>query len=125
MAVRKIIQVGHPSLRVKNKKITSFVFVKLKKLLKDLRDTMYKTELVGIAAPQIAENFMVFVTHPRTTRERKTKLGKKDKFRVYINLEITYRSKSQSIIYEGCGSVVNGAIFGPVKRPSELSLYKK
>lgn len=122
MAVRKVIQAGHPSLKEKNNKLVSFTSKKLNKLIKDLKDTMYKAGLIGIAAPQIAENYMVFVTHPRTTKARKAKLGKKDKFRVYINPKITYYSKNQSMIYEGCGSVVNGGLFGPVKRPRELTV---
>lgn len=120
MAVKKVIQVGHPSLKARNKTIKSFTSVKLKKLIKDLKDTMYEAGLVGIAAPQIAENYMIFVTHPRNTKARK--LPKTDKFRVYINPKLTYLSQKKNIIYEGCGSVVDGALFGPVKRPREVEV---
>ncbi len=123
MIVRKVIQIGHPALKAKNKKITSFTSVKTKKLLKDLRDTMYKAGLIGIAAPQIAQNYMVFVTHPRNTKARK--LPKTDKFRVYINPKISYYSKKANLIYEGCGSVVDGVLFGPVSRAEvvEITAY--
>lgn len=120
MPARSTIQAGHPSLKKKNKKITdlqSKVFIKLKK---DLVDTMTKTGLIGIAAPQIAENYMVFVTHARNTKSRN--IGKKDKLRFYINPRITYESKTKSIIYEGCGSVVEGDLFGPVIRPKEIEV---
>jgi peptide deformylase len=120
MPARSTIQAGHPSLKKKNKKITdlqSKVFIKLKK---DLVDTMTKTDLIGIAAPQIAENYMVFVTHARNTKSRN--IGKKDKLRFYINPRITYESKTKSIIYEGCGSVVEGDLFGPVIRPKEIEV---
>lgn len=120
MAIRKVIQAGHPLLKAKNKTITSFTSPKLKKLIKDLKDTMYKTDLIGIAAPQIAENFTAFVTHARTTKARE--LGKDDKFRAYLNPRITHFSKEKSMIYEGCGSVVDGALFGPVRRPKELTV---
>ena len=70
MAVRTVIQVGHPSLKKKNEKIVNFKSPKLKRLQKDLIDTMHKTSLIGIAAPQIAENYMIFVTHPRKTKSR-------------------------------------------------------
>jgi peptide deformylase len=120
MPARSTIQAGHPSLKKKNKKVTdlqSKVFIKLKK---DLVDTMTKTDLIGIAAPQIAENYMVFVTHARNTKSRN--IGKKDKLRFYINPRITYESKTKSIIYEGCGSVVEGDLFGPVIRPKEIEV---
>ncbi len=120
MAVKAVIQAGHPSLKKKNKKITNFNSTKIKKLQKDLVDTMHKTGLIGIAAPQITENYMVFMTHPRNTKDRK--LPKTDKLRVYINPKITFKSKKENIIYEGCGCVVNGELFGPVSRSKEIEV---
>ena len=120
MAIRKVVQAGHPSLKKKNKKITDFKSAKIKKLQKDLIDTMRKTDLIGIASPQIAENFMVFVTHPRNTKARK--LFRTDKLRIYINPKIIFKSKKENLIYEGCGSVVNGELFGPVSRAKEIKV---
>jgi len=40
MAVIKIIEIGHHVLKLKNKKIVDFKSTKLKKLVKDLTDTM-------------------------------------------------------------------------------------
>ena len=115
MAVRETIQIGHPALKAKNKTIKDFKSKSLKQLIEDLRDTLYKNELIGIAAPQIAENYRVFVTEPRETEARPK--DQADEFRVYINPEIIYQSKAQVIIWEGCGSVLHGKLFGPVKRP--------
>lgn len=120
MTVKIIIQAGHPALHKKNKKILDFKSPELNKLCKDLIDTMYKTNLIGIAAPQIAENFMVFATHPRNTKARK--LARTDKLRIYINPEIIFKSKKESLIYEGCGSVADGKLFGPVSRPQEIEI---
>ena len=120
MAIRKVIMAGDPRLKAKNKTVSDYKSPKTQKLIKDLAQTMRKADLVGVAASQIGENYMVFVTHPRTTKARK--LGKKDKLRVYINPKITYSSKTQNIIYEGCGSVADGAIFGPVLRPAEVKI---
>lgn len=118
MTVRRVIQIGDLRLKKKNKIISDFNDKKLTSLILDLKDTMYKAGLVGIAAPQIGVNYSVFVTHPRNTRTRN--IGKEDIFRVYINPTITNFSKNQVIIYEGCGSVVKGQLFGPVKRPKEI-----
>lgn len=117
MAVKKIIQIGHPALKAKNKQITSFDDLKLRQLVKDLKDTMIAGDLIGIAAPQIAKNFTVFVTQPRKTKLR-TNVG--DKLRVYVNPVIIDSSNEKSIIFEGCGSVLDGKLFGPVKRPREI-----
>lgn len=120
MAIKKVVQLGHPLLKGKNKKVNKIGSTKIKRLIKDLKDTMRKTGLIGIAAPQIAENQMVFITHPRNTKSRK--LGKTDKLRIYINPKFSFKSKTQNVIYEGCGSVVDGDLFGPVKRSREIEV---
>jgi peptide deformylase len=120
MAARKVIMAGDPRLKAKNKLVSNYKSSKIQKLVKDLTATMHKTDLIGIAASQIGENYMVFVTEPRNTGSRK--LGKTDKLRVYINPKITYQSKKQNVIHEGCGSVAGGAIFGPVLRPEEIEV---
>lgn len=63
---------------------------------------------------------MLFITHPRNTKARK--LFREDIFRVYINPKITNFSKEKIAIYEGCGSVVHGEIFGPVIRSKEIKV---
>lgn len=120
MAIRKTIQIGDPRLKAKNVKIKCFSDSKVKKVINDLRDTMINNDLVGLAAPQVGYNFQMFVTQPRKTKARK--LPKGDKLRIYINPEIVRFSKTQNIIYEGCGSVLNGTLFGPVKRPKEITI---
>ena len=116
--IRRVIEAGEPKLKSKNKLVKNFRSSQIQKLIKDLSDTMYKTGLIGIAAPQIAENYLVFVTHPRNTGSRK--LIRADKLRVYINPKIVYESKEKSVIYEGCGSLAD--IFGPVSRPKEVQI---
>jgi peptide deformylase len=120
MAVRKVIMAGDPRLKAKNQSVKDFKSPNVQKLIKDLVQTMHKTDLIGIAASQIGENHMVFVTEPRKTKSRSLK--ETDKLRVYINPKITYQSEKKNIIYEGCGSVADGAIFGPVSRSEEVEV---
>ncbi|KKR76882.1 MAG: peptide deformylase [Candidatus Levybacteria bacterium GW2011_GWA2_40_8] len=120
MAAKKIIEAGDKRLKSKNKLVKNFKTSVVKRLLKNLKDSMYKADLVGIAAPQIGENFTVFLTHPRTTKARSKNKNTKDKLRVFINPKITYKSKTKSLIYEGCGSL--GDLFGPVLRPKEVEI---
>jgi peptide deformylase len=118
MTHKKVILAGDPKLKTKNLPVLSIKSSKTQKLIKDLVLSMKKTDLVGIAANQIGENYQIFVTFPRSTKARS--IGKKDKVRIYINPKFTYKSKQQTVIYEGCGSV--GDIFGPVSRPKEVEI---
>jgi peptide deformylase len=60
MAIRKILVYGDETLRTPSKEVHK-VSSKIKTLVKDLRDTMYSANGVGLAAPQIGENLRVFV----------------------------------------------------------------
>lgn len=120
MAVKQIVEIGHRVLKLRNKKITDFKSAKLKNLIRDLTDTMKDADLIGIAAPQIAESYQVFITQPRKTRARK--LMKNDALRVYINPVIIFASSENSLIYEGCGCIPEHSVFGPVKRPREIEV---
>jgi peptide deformylase len=120
MAIREVIQIGHPSLKAENREVVDFKSEKVKQIVQDLVDTMRESGLVGMAAPQIAENYRIFVTEPRVTPTRT--IDQADKLRVYINPVIKNFSDEEVIIYEGCGSVLKGSLFGPVKRPRQITI---
>lgn len=120
IAIKKTLQIGDTGLKAKNLEIVDLSDAKVKKVIKDLCDTMIKNDLVGLAAPQLNYNFKIFVTQPRKTKARK--LPKEDKFRVYINPKIVKFSNKQNIIYECCGSELNGTLFDPVKRPKKITI---
>ena len=114
MAIRTTIQLGHPALKAENNIVTDFADPTLTQLIIDLKDSMYKVKLIGMAAPQIAENYMVFITEPRETEYRPA--DQADEFRVYINPKIIWESDEKITIWEACGSVTEVNIFGPVVR---------
>ena len=68
MAVRKVVKYGEPSLREPSKEVHK-VSQKIKVLVEDLLDTMYAQNGVGLAAPQIGENYRVFVVDVSTGDE--------------------------------------------------------
>lgn len=111
MAVRKIVQIGHPALKSKTIEVVNSGDPKLAQLIKDLKDTMYAEGLIGIAANQIGENLRVFITEPRETDARPK--DQADELRVYINPTIVYQSPEKSVIWEGCGSFQHAERFGP------------
>lgn len=120
MAIRETIQIGDPRLKATNKQVTDFNDLDLQKLIQDLRDTMYSEGLIGIAAPQIGENWQVYITEPRETESRPA--SEADDFRVYINPRIVGQSEELVVIWEACGSVLNGQLFGPVERPRVITI---
>lgn len=69
MAVRKIVKYGTASLREKSKEVFK-ISKKVQNLVDDLYDTLYSSNGVGLAAPQIGVNLRVFVidvgTDPKT-----------------------------------------------------------
>lgn len=120
MAIKETLQIGDPQLKAPNKEVTVFDSTEIKRVVDDLVETMRANELVGMAAPQIGENYRIYVTEPRATKTRT--VDQADELRIYINPVIANCSDEQTIIYEGCGSVVNGNLFGPVKRPREITV---
>lgn len=123
MAVKKVLQIGDPLLKATNSKITDFDSQHIYKLVLDLSDTMRKNDLIGIAGPQIGENLKIFITEIRKTKNRD--LDQTDELRVYINPEITDYSPQKTVIYEACGSVLHGRLFGPVSRPQKITIQAK
>jgi peptide deformylase len=117
MIIKDIIQIGNPILSRKSKTVTDFNSEKTKRIIENLTDTVRFHDMIGISASQIGEKLRIFVTEVRTTSYRNLE---KDKLRVYINPKITWFSKKQVVIYEGCGSVAYAKLFGPVKRPESI-----
>ncbi|MFM2414571.1 MAG: hypothetical protein RI911_264 [Candidatus Parcubacteria bacterium] len=115
----KITQVGHPLLRLRAKRVRVFASP-LRKLITRMTEVMRTEGLVGIAAPQIGSSTQVFITEIRKTKSR-PKLSH-DSLRIFINPSIVEMPKRQKPLYEGCGSVLCGALFAAVPRASWVKL---
>lgn len=120
MIIKKVIQIGNPILKRKTWLVKNIKSKKVRRIVDDLVDSMRYHNLVGIAAPQIGWKLRIFVTEIRKTPTRSPK--SKDKLRIYINPEIIWKSQKQVMLYEGCGSVAYGQLFGPVKRPEIVTV---
>jgi peptide deformylase len=124
MAIRKVLQIGDEFLKAENATVDDFKSKGIQRiiqgLVRDLTDTMRKADLIGMASPQIGRNFKVFITEVRKTKARE--LDQTDELRIYINPKIITYSKDECEIYEGCGSVLKGKLFGPVLRPSKITI---
>ena len=111
MAIRKVVRYGENSLREPSKEVHK-VSQKIKNLVQDLLDTMYKENGVGLAAPQIGENVRVFVIDVSTDKEPLNP-------RVFINPKIIKKSGA-CISHEGCLSFPEA--FTDVKRYANVMI---
>ena len=105
MSIRKVLKYGEKSLREPSKEVHK-VSQKIKVLVDDLLDTMYKENGVGLAAPQIGENYRIFVIDVSTNDEPLNPM-------VFINPKIIKKSGA-CISHEGCLSFPEA--FTDVKR---------
>ena len=105
MAIRKVVKYGTPSLREPSKEVHK-VSQKIKVLVDDLLDTMYAQNGVGLAAPQVGENYRIFVIDVSTNDEPLHPM-------VFINPKIIKKSGAV-ISHEGCLSFPEA--FTDVKR---------
>ncbi len=104
MAVLEVIKAGHPTLKEIAKPVER-VNKKLRTLLDDMAETMYKTDGVGLAAPQINESIRVVV------------LDDGNGLIELINPVIT-KMEGEEVGLEGCLSVPN--MFGDVSRATKI-----
>ena len=98
----KIIAYGTPILKQKAKAITKD-YPDLKKLISDMKDTMYKASGVGIAAPQVNLSIRLFVVDSTLIiDEDDDEVGIKETF---INATMLEEEGKEWTFEEGCLSI--------------------
>ena len=112
MAVKKILLYPDPRLLMRSAKINIFD-KNLVNLSKDLIDTMYDADGVGLAAPQIGINKRIFVMDCSSENEEKD-------CRVVINPEIEHASEELGSYKEGCLSIPG--ITEEISRPKGIKV---
>ena len=111
MAVKKVLEYGTQSLREPSKEVHK-VSSKIKDLVKDLFDTMYTQNGVGLAAPQIGVNYRVFVIDVSADKEPPNPM-------VFINPKFIKKSGAFESD-EGCLSFPN--VFTKVRRYKNVTI---
>jgi peptide deformylase len=91
---------GDPILRKKAEPITKD-FQDLKGFIQNMFDTMYSSDGVGLAAPQVGQAIRIFVLDTASAEEDELPGIKK----VFINPEILERTGEEWIMNEGCLSL--------------------
>lgn len=123
--IQKVIQDPNPTLHKKAQRITEFHSDSLKKLIKDMEDTLKEQDGVGLAAPQIDELLSIFVIPKDIAPEVRTlripfSLFKPLRPTVFINPKITYYSGGEETTDEGCLSIQK--IFRPTPRSRKIKI---
>ncbi|KAK7309792.1 hypothetical protein RJT34_06806 [Clitoria ternatea] len=108
----KIVEYPDPKLRAKNKRIVNFDD-NLKKLVHEMFDVMYRTEGIGLSAPQVGINVQLMVFNPVGERGEGEEI-------VLVNPRVNKYSKKLLLYDEGCLSFPG--INGDVKRPESVKI---
>ena len=107
MAVLEVMKTGHPVLKQIAEPV-EFVNKKIRQLLDDMAETMYKIDGVGLAAPQVNVSKRIIV------------LDDGNGLIEVINPEIVKKEGSQ-VGLEGCLSVPE--LFGDVERYDKIEVH--
>lgn len=89
---KKVLTIGDPALRGQCHKVVNFADLRLPLFLRDMAETMYKENGVGLAAPQIG------------IKRRMVVVDVGDGLMEFINPDIV-RAEGESLDVEGCLSV--------------------
>ncbi|CAK9322563.1 unnamed protein product [Citrullus colocynthis] len=108
----KIVEYPDSILRAKNKRIDSFDD-NLKKLVYEMFDVMYKTDGIGLSAPQVGVNVQLMVFNPVGERGEGEEI-------VLVNPRVYRYSKKTVVFNEGCLSFPR--IYADVERPESVKI---
>lgn len=110
-----IIVYGHPILKKKSDNIEKGS-IDVKKLSKDMFETMHNANGIGLAAPQIGQSLRMFIVDGYLIGDKKEKMT--DFIKVFINPEIIKESSEEWKYEEGCLSIPD--IRAEISRKSKI-----
>jgi peptide deformylase len=99
-----IVVYGHPVLRKIAEEIDKD-YPGLNQFIDDLFETMYNSEGLGLAAPQIGRSIRIFVIDGKPAAEDEPELA--DFKKLFINPHIIERTGELKLMTEGCLSIPN------------------
>lgn len=113
--IKPIYVYGSPVLRRVAQDITPD-YPKLKELIDDMFETMYHSDGIGLAAPQIGLSIRLFIIDGNPLAEDNPEL--KGFKKVFINAHIVEKDEHHTLYNEGCLSIPN--IREDVERPESI-----
>ena len=120
MAIRKVARLGHPVLRQKCREVTreEISSPEMRRLVRDMIETMHEYGGVGLAAPQVHENVRLAVIEYEDEESQKPDGG--SPLLVIWNARVKVLDETLSGFWEGCLSVPG--LRGFVERPSKIEV---
>ncbi len=118
MAILPIVTYDDPVLTTKAEPVTENS-EELQQLIRDMFETMYNAEGVGLAAPQIGRSIRLFVMDADPFTDDDEKQGNYGP-KTIINPEITWQSNDITEHEEGCLSLPE--VRENIKRPEKITL---
>ena len=115
--VYPIVVYGSPLLRRRAVEIKKD-YKDLKKLIDDMYETMYKSDGIGLAAPQIGKSVRIFVIDGTDLEEDDPSMA--DFRKIFINPEIVDETGEEWVYSEGCLSLPK--IREDVERKSKITI---
>ena len=94
MSVQPLCVAPHPALRMKARRVEAFT-KDVRRLARDLIDTMHANDGIGLAAPQIGRDVQLFVANPSHERGRE----------LVVANPIFDAVQGRAAVVEGCLSV--------------------
>ena len=112
-----VVIYGSPVLRKVAKEIDK-EYPELDKFIEDMWETMYQSDGLGLAAPQVGKSIRLFVIDGAPLEEDNPDL--KDFKKVFINAEIVEKDGDNITVNEGCLSIP--LLREDVVRPSKIRM---
>lgn len=118
MAIRKVARLGHPVLRQKCREVTreDISSPEMRRLVRDMVETMHEYGGVGLAAPQVHESVRLAVIE----YEDEQRPEGAQSLLVIWNARVKVLDETPSGFWEGCLSVPG--LRGYVERPSQIEV---
>jgi peptide deformylase len=110
-----VVAYGHPTLRKVTEEIEKD-YPELEKFIEDMFETMYASDGIGLAAPQVNRSIRLFIVDGTPYADKMPELA--DFKKVFINPYILEESGKNKTMDEGCLSIPN--IREDVTRQSDL-----
>ncbi len=124
MAIRKVARLGHPVLREKTREVSreEISSPEMRRLVRDMVETMHEYGGVGLAAPQVHESIRLAIIEFDGDDERYQHPDKDEgqPLLVIWNARVKVLDATPSGFWEGCLSVPG--LRGYVERPSKIEV---
>ena len=120
MTVLRIYVAPHPVLKKKAEPVQK-VTPELRKLMDDMLETMYATDGIGLAAPQVGQSVRILVLDIEQKRgDDIPPQERKGKPLFFVNPEIVWASEDMRVYNEGCLS--DPGQYADVVRPDKVRI---